>query len=109
MTQGNEIGLISIWFVLSSAAVGGGLALLLPSLHRLGKWWKRTKKEETNEEGGNDMTQPRLEDGRGNFRDKDGKAYVVRCPRCKRENYAPAVASGQCAWCGWDASKEETT
>lgn len=36
-----------------------------------------------------------------NFRDKDGKLYVVYCPECKKENYAIAVASGQCAWCGW--------
>lgn len=34
----------------------------------------------------------------------DGKKYLVRCPRCKKENYAPAVATGQCAWCGY---KEE--
>lgn len=30
----------------------------------------------------------------------DGKIFLVRCMECKKENYAPAVASGQCAWCG---------
>ena len=40
---------------------------------------------------------------------KDGRAYL-RCPECRRENYAPAVARGQCAWCGWkmpDEAKKE--
>lgn len=45
-----------------------------------------------------------------NFRDDDGKLYLVRCFACGdseygKENYMMAVASGQCAWCGW---KEET-
>jgi len=44
-----------------------------------------------------------------NFRDKDGQLFLVRCFACCEksgtENYAPAVASGSCAWCGW---KEET-
>jgi hypothetical protein len=39
-----------------------------------------------------------------NFRDK-GKLYLVRCYCCGgetgRENWAPYVASGVCAWCGW--------
>ena len=43
----------------------------------------------------------RLEDCWENFRDDDGRPFVVRCPKCKRENWAMAVASGQCSWCGW--------
>lgn len=43
---------------------------------------------------------PRLEDCRENFI-KNGRAFVVICPKCKLENWTPAVASGQCAWCGW--------
>ena len=40
-----------------------------------------------------------------NFR-KDGRLFLVRCFACGSkergtENYLPAVASGQCAWCGW--------
>ncbi len=39
-----------------------------------------------------------------NFRD-DGQLFLVRCFACApehgRENWAPAVASGTCAWCGW--------
>lgn len=38
---------------------------------------------------------------RGNFRGEDGTLYVVYCPRCNRENWAMAVATGKCAWCGW--------
>ncbi|MFA6235615.1 MAG: hypothetical protein WC824_15710 [Bacteroidota bacterium] len=44
----------------------------------------------------------------GNFV-KNGKLYLVRCPSCGLENYAPAVASGTCAFCGWgdpDFSKQ---
>lgn len=49
----------------------------------------------------------KLEDQGGNFRGADGKPYVVRCPSCLKENWAPAVASGRCAWCGWSASGGE--
>ena len=41
-----------------------------------------------------------------NFVGKDGKIYLVRCPKCGRENYAPNVSSGICTWCGFDANKE---
>ena len=37
----------------------------------------------------------------------DGKTYLVRCPKCKRENYALAVSSGICAWCGFNANKDK--
>ena len=42
-----------------------------------------------------------------NFKDADGKFYLVRCFACSesergRENYVMAVSSGQCAWCGWE-------
>jgi ribosomal protein L37E len=36
-----------------------------------------------------------------------GTAYLIRCHRCGQENYAPAVATGTCAWCGADANWEE--
>ena len=36
-----------------------------------------------------------------NFYDEDGHYYMVRCTKCELENWAPAVASGQCAWCGY--------
>jgi ribosomal protein L37E len=49
----------------------------------------------------------KLEDCSCNFRNSEGKPYVVRCPACKRENYAMAVATGVCAWCGWDANKAD--
>ena len=41
-----------------------------------------------------------------NFVSKEGdKFYMVRCPVCNRENYALAVSSGQCAWCGITADE----
>ena len=43
-----------------------------------------------------------------NFRGDDGRVFMVRCYKCDgergRENYAMAVASGICAWCGDDAN-----
>lgn len=33
--------------------------------------------------------------------------YMEYCPKCKKENYVPAVATGQCAWCGYKAVKED--
>ncbi len=41
-----------------------------------------------------------------NFKVGD-RTYLVRCPKCKKENYALQVSSGICAWCGYDANKEE--
>ena len=43
-----------------------------------------------------------------NFKGKDGRIFLVRCPKCKRENWAMAVAGGACAWCGFDANGEYT-
>jgi hypothetical protein len=44
-----------------------------------------------------------------NFRGEDGSLYLVRCFACGgehgKENWAMAVASGQCAWCGWTEAK----
>lgn len=31
--------------------------------------------------------------------------YLIRCPDCQKENYALAVASGRCAFCGFDSNK----
>lgn len=45
------------------------------------------------------------QDKHPNFR-KNGKLYLERCFKCDpergRENYLPYVASGTCAWCGWE-------
>jgi ribosomal protein L37E len=35
------------------------------------------------------------------------KLYLVRCPECGKENYAMAVSSGYCAWCGYKAVEED--
>lgn len=40
---------------------------------------------------------------KANYLDK-GKLFLVSCMNCSekgKENYAPAVAAGICAWCGW--------
>lgn len=42
----------------------------------------------------------RLEDCKENFRDGEN-VFLVRCPKCRRENHKSSVASGECAWCGW--------
>jgi len=36
----------------------------------------------------------------------DGRIFMTRCPKCHRENYAPAVSAGICAWCGYDANED---
>lgn len=33
----------------------------------------------------------------------DQTLLLIRCPHCNKENYAPAVATGRCLWCGYDA------
>jgi ribosomal protein L37E len=30
--------------------------------------------------------------------------FLVRCPKCKAENYSPNAATGICTWCGFDAN-----
>ena len=32
----------------------------------------------------------------------DDTLLMIRCPECGQENYAPAVATGRCVWCGFD-------
>lgn len=38
----------------------------------------------------------------------EGKVFLVKCPKkeCGLENYALAVASGVCAWCGYDGNND---
>lgn len=46
--------------------------------------------------------------GRGFYAEREGKLekWILCCPECGLENYAMAVATGKCAWCG---HKEEET
>ena len=44
--------------------------------------------------------------GSGYRSKKDGKICILKCPACKKENYAMAVSSGQCCWCGFTADRE---
>lgn len=52
------------------------------------------------------------QDQHPNFRNKEGRLYLVRCFACPdagergRENWALVVAKGECAWCGWKEEKE---
>jgi hypothetical protein len=39
--------------------------------------------------------------------EKAKKLYMEYCPKCERENYAPAATSGICAWCHWDVNKNK--
>ena len=34
----------------------------------------------------------------------DGKYGLIKCPECNQENYALAVNSGICCWCGYNAN-----
>ena len=35
----------------------------------------------------------------------DKKIRLVKCPKCRKENYAMAVIDGICVWCGFNANK----
>ena len=52
-----------------------------------------------------------INDKTPNFYDSDGKFFLVRCFNCEpergTENWAPAVATGKCAFCGWLIDKEQ--
>lgn len=41
------------------------------------------------------------------FLTEDNRVFLQRCPKCSFENWALNVASGQCAWCGYKATKED--
>ena len=62
-------------------------------------------KKKTNDGRGfsNNPLHIRFLDCPANFHDKNGRPFLVRCPSCRRENWAPNVAEGVCAWCGWIA------
>ena len=52
--------------------------------------------------------EPKLMDCACNFygekdTEYEDEPYVVKCPSCRKENYAMSVSSGICAWCGWKA------
>lgn len=47
------------------------------------------------------------EQGGSAYTKKDGRLGLIRCPKCKQENYAMAVSDGVCCWCGWDANGED--
>lgn len=42
------------------------------------------------------------------FEGKNGFIFLQRCPKCDRENWAIAVASGTCSWCGFDANQPKS-
>lgn len=32
---------------------------------------------------------------------------MERCPKCRKENYAANVITGQCTWCGYKATEKD--
>lgn len=47
--------------------------------------------------------------GRGFMPKKDNpnkKICLLECPNCSKENYIMYVAKGKCAFCGFDANKD---
>lgn len=42
-----------------------------------------------------------------NFINEKGRVYLVKCPNieCSKENYSIAVASGICAFCGYNLNE----
>lgn len=32
---------------------------------------------------------------------------LIRCPKCKTENYGPAVAENICVWCEYEATEKD--
>lgn len=54
-----------------------------------------------------DKDNVRWPDTRGyGYLQDDGRIGLIRCPACGKENYAMAVTSGKCAWCGFDANQK---
>lgn len=57
------------------------------------------------------MKTKNINDRSPNFRDKDGKLFLVCCFNCDsekgKENYALNVALGQCTWCGWSEKENK--
>jgi len=50
-----------------------------------------------------------VNDREPNFYSEDDQLYLVRCFVCGKENWAMAVATGKCAWCGWKGEQNENT
>ncbi len=49
-----------------------------------------------------------IREGQGHgYRDDQGRVCMLRCFMCGRENYAMAVSTGGCAWCGYQANARE--
>ena len=65
----------------------------------------------TNENVGEKKTKKNVNDRPPNFRHEDGSLYLMRCFVCEpnrgSENWAMAVSSGKCAWCGWEEKTHE--
>ncbi len=54
-----------------------------------------------------DQTGLTISRGEGSgYKRSDGKMCMVRCFVCGKENYAPAVHSGRCAWCHYDCNED---
>ena len=47
-----------------------------------------------------------IKDAGVGYKDSDGTICMIRCFKCGRENYALAVSTGKCAFCGYDPNKD---
>lgn len=59
------------------------------------------------------MPEPKhVNDRPPNFRDEGGRLFLMRCFACEpergQENWAPSVATGTCAFCGWSEERAES-
>ena len=41
------------------------------------------------------------------FYGEKGDPFLIRCPRCERENWTMAVATGVCCWCQYKAPHKD--
>lgn len=50
-----------------------------------------------------------IKKGKGfGYKSSKGVVCMIRCFECGLENWAPAVASGRCAWCGHNENRNES-
>lgn len=49
------------------------------------------------------MSKPKILASGVEYYEDTNDLLLIKCPKCGRENWAPQVATGTCAWCGYDA------
>ena len=49
------------------------------------------------------MSKPKVLTAGVEYYEDTDDLLLITCPKCGLENWAPRVATGTCAWCGYDA------